>query len=278
MKTKNINYILTEEVLLLQKRAGIITESQYRSIIEEILSEEEAKDLIDDPKILALAAKIVKQPVEKVKDKVENALTGKEEQSKEEIKESLAITLTLALPMILEAGGSLADLLKRKYGLDKEKAIQYGNWKKLYKQSETRLKQFKQENNKEAIQKEKKQQEELIKTRDKEFGSEFGEKLKEAGHGLHKVYTAPIRALLWVISKFTPKNSDLRTKEIREKIANIIYAVGMISFAGYGVYHSLSHLAGVSEAATAILDGTKAGKSTSEIIKDIPVVSKAFTS
>ena len=114
--------------------------------------------------------------------------------------------------------------------------------------------------------------------RDKEFGSDFGKKLKDAGHGLHNIYTSPIRALLWIISKFTPKDSDLRKKEIREKIANIIYATGMIAFAGYGIYSSLSGLPGVAEAATAILDGAKGGKSTAEIIADVPLVAKAFAS
>jgi len=268
--------ILTEEILLLQKRAGIITESEHKEKLKEILLEGNAESLVKDPNILALAAKIVKQPVAKVEDKVEDALAGKEEKKKEEVNEALALTLALALPMILEAGGSLANLLKRKFGLDKEKAERYENWKKLYKQSEERLKAAEQEKNEAGVEKEKKQQEELKKMRDKEFGSDFGKKLKDAGHGLHNVYTSPIRALLWVISKFTPKDSDLRKKEIREKIANIIYATGMIAFAGYGIYSSLSGLPGVAEAATAILDGAKGGKSAAEIIADVPLVAKAF--
>ena len=268
--------ILTEEILLLQKRAGIITENEHKEKIKEILLEDNAEDLVDDPKILALAAKIVKQPVEKVEDKVEAALAGKEEESKEEVNESLGLTIALALPMILEAGGKLADLLKRKYGLDEEKTKLYLKWRKLYKQSEDRLKKFEQDKDEKAISKEKIQQTKLIQIRDEDFGSDFGKKLKEAGHGLHNLYTSPIRALLWVISKFTPKDNDLRVKEIREKIANIIYAAGMLGLVGVGLYSSLSNLAGVSEAATALLDGTKAGKSTSEIIADIPVVAKAF--
>lgn len=269
--------IITEEILLLQKRAGIITESEYNQKTQEIVSEDE-KNLVDDPKILALASKIVKQPVEKVEDKVEAALTGKEEESKEELNEALALTLALALPLLLEAGGSLANLLKRNFGLDKEKVERYSNWKKLYKQSQERLKVAKQEKNKTEIEKEEKQQENLIKIRDKEFGSDFGKTLKKAGHSLHNVYTSPIRALLWVISKFTSKTNDLRKKEIREKIANIIYASGMVIFAGYGIFESLQNLPGVAEAATAILDGVKGGKSVEEIVTNIPLVAKAFAS
>jgi hypothetical protein len=272
-----MKYILTEETLLLQKRANIITEGQYKTKLKEILLEDDTESLIKDPKILALAAKIVKQPVDKVEDKVEDALAGKEDE-KTEVNEALALTIALALPMILEAGGSLSNLLKRNYGLDKEKAERYGEWKKLYKQSEERLKNFKKEKNEEAATKEKKQQEELIKTRDKEFGTKFGENLKKAGHGLHELYTSPVRALLWVISKFTPKDSDLRDKKIREKIANIVYAAGMVVFAGFGIFESLQNLPGISEAATAILDGAKGGKSAAEIIADVPLVAKAFAS
>ena len=50
----------------------------------------------------------------------------------------------------------------------------------------------------------------------------------------------------------------------------------MIAFAGYGIYSSLSGLPGVAEAATAILDGAKGGKSAAEIIADVPLVAKAF--
>ena len=97
-----------------------------------------------------------------LKDKHREQAMNKEEK-KEEVNESLALTLALALPLILEAGGSLANLLKRKYGLDKEKSQRYENWKKLYKQSEERLKAAEQEKNEAGVEKEKKQQEEWEK-------------------------------------------------------------------------------------------------------------------
>ena len=269
--------ILTEEILLFQKRAGIITESEHKEKLKEILLEGNAESLVKDPNILALAAKIVKQPVAKIEDKVEDALAGKEEEKKEEVNETLALTLALALPLILEAGGSLANLLKRKFGLDKETAQRYENWKKLYKQSEERLEAAKQEKDEAGVEKEKKQQEELKKLRDKEFGSDFGKKMIDAGHGLHKLYTSPIRAILWVISKFTPKGSDLREKGFREKLANLMYAAGMLAFGITGAWNSISGLPGVAEYATALLDGAKAGKSAEEILTGIPLVVKALS-
>ena len=279
--------ILTEEILLLQKRAGIINETEYKQKLEELLLEGENLNLVKDPKILALAAKIVKEPINKIEDKVEKALTGNEEKSKEEVNEALALTLALALPMLLEAGGSLADLIKQKFGLTKEQALEYTKWKTRRKELKRTIDSYgdPEENVKLTDPKEKEKYDKMIKQLkamdeegDKQFGSEFGDKLTKAGHGLHKIYTSPIRALLWVISKFTPKDSDLRKEEIREKIANIIYATGMVVFAGVGIFDSLKGLAGVSQAATAILDGAKGGKSVSEIISDVPIVANALAS
>lgn len=277
--------ILTEEILLLQKRAGIITENERKEKIKEILLEGNAEDFVNDPKILALAAKIVKQPVEKVEDKVEAALAGKEEESKEKINEDLALTLALALPMILEAGGKLSDLIKQKYGLSSEEAQEFQKWETEYKKIKTIVDSYGDPDANLVLTDPKKREKydqlvtQLARMKEegnKQFSSDFGEKLREAGHGLHSLYTSPIRALLWVVSKFTSKDNDLRNKEIREKIANIIYATGMVAYGGYGAIDALKNLAGVSEASLAILDGTKAGKSTSEIIADIPVVAKAF--
>jgi len=216
-----------------------------------------------------------------VEDKVDAVLTGKEEKNKENVNESLAITLALALPMILEAGGSIAGWINKKYGLSKEELEEYKKWQAQYtslkktiesytdiKLTDPKVKRY-VENKKAELAK--------MKEEGKKFGGKIAKFLKEAGHSLHSLYTSPIRALLWTISLFTPKGSDLRDKKVREKLSNIIYAVGMISYAGVGMYQSLTHLYGVSEAATAIIDGTKTGKSVSEIIQDIPAVVKAFT-
>jgi hypothetical protein len=258
-----------------QKLAGIITENQ------EIILEGEDKNLVSDPRILALAAKILKQPVDKVEDKVDAVLTGKEEKNTENVNESLAITLTLALPMILEAGGSIAGWINKKFGLSKEELEEYKKWQAEYKGIEGNIKKFSEKaktdpKTKKYVDSKKAELAKMKEEGSKKFGGKIAKFLKEAGHSLHSLYTSPIRALLWTLSLFTPKGSDLRDAKIREKIANIIYAAGMIAFAGAGMYHSLTHLSGVSEAATAIIDGTKTGKSASEIIKDVPIVAKAF--
>lgn len=112
-----------------------------------------------------------------------------------------------------------------------------------------------------------KELEKYKKFRDKLFGSNFGNWLKEKGHALHHAYTAPIRGVLWTISLATKPGSKLRNEEVREKVANVIYCITMIGLAGYGIASSLSHLHGVSEVTGIILKGAEAGLNTSELRK-----------
>jgi len=107
----------------------------------------------------------------------------------------------------------------------------------------------------------------LKKFRDKIFGSNFGNWMKEKGHALHHAYTAPIRAVLWTISKATKSSSKLRDEKFREKAANVIYAITMVGLAGYGIWATLGHMAGVGEVAQIVLKGLESGVNTKELIK-----------
>jgi hypothetical protein len=277
---KEMKYI--NEAKRLQQLAGIITEEEYRNKLEEIILEGEDKNLVTDPRILALAAKVVKQPVDKIEDKVDAVLAGNEEENKEEVNESLTITLVAALPMMLEAGGSIAGWVNKKYGLSKEELAEYKKWQVKYNQlkktidsytdlklTDPKIKRY-VENKKEELAKMKEEE-------SKKFEGKIANFLKNAGHGLHSLYTSPIRALLWTLSLFTPKGSFLRNAKNREKIANIMYACLMLGFAGVGIFDSIKNLAGVAEAATALIDGAKGGKSVEEILKGIPFIVKAFS-
>jgi hypothetical protein len=113
----------------------------------------------------------------------------------------------------------------------------------------------------------KKEISKLKKFRDKIFGSNFGNWMKEKGHSLHHAYTSPIRAVLWTISKATKQSSKLRDEQFREKVANVIYAVTMVGLAGYGIMSTLGHMAGVGEVAQIVLKGVEGGLNTKEIIK-----------
>lgn len=107
----------------------------------------------------------------------------------------------------------------------------------------------------------------LKKFRDKIFGSNFGNWMKEKGHALHHAYTAPIRAVLWTISKATKSSSKLRDEKFREKAANVIYAITMVGLAGYGIWATLGHMAGVGEVTQIVLKGVESGVNVKELIK-----------
>ena len=107
----------------------------------------------------------------------------------------------------------------------------------------------------------------LKKFRDKMFGSNFGNWMKEKGHKLHHVYTSPIRAVLWTISKATKKTSKLRDEKFREKVANVIYAIAMVGLAGWGIWSTLGHMAGVGEVSQIVLKGVEGGLNSNEIRK-----------
>lgn len=105
------------------------------------------------------------------------------------------------------------------------------------------------------------------KFRDKSFGSSFGNWMKEKGHALHHAYTAPIRGILFGISKVSKPTSKLRDEKVREKVANVLYSIAMIGLAGYGIVSTLGHLAGVSEVTQILLKGTEAGLNLGEVRK-----------
>ena len=243
---------------------------------EAPMTDAEIQKLAKDPKILALASKIMKKNVDEIKKKIESPDSLTEE---ENLNESIGITLALALPMLLEAGGSLLDLIKRKFGLNEEQLKEYKKWSSEYNKTKEELKLHKKSPGGTSSPQGKQKQEELVqklekmkKERDEKFGTQVGEKLTEAGHKLHKIYTSPIRALLWTISRFLPSTSELRKKQIREKVSNIIYAILLIGYAGHGILHSLSHLSGVSEVASGIIEGSETGKNISTIASEIPLL------
>ena len=72
--------------------------------------------------------------------------------------------------------------------------------------------------------------------------------MEKAGHKLHKWYVAPFKGLLWILG-YTGLWPQMRNKKLREKAANIFYALAMISFAGYGIVSHLGHLNGIKAAA-----------------------------
>jgi hypothetical protein len=88
-----MNYILTEETLLLQKRAGIITESQYREKLAEFEEEGSADEKAFDAELMAAATGIA--------GALEKELKAKSQDGKE-LNEEI-ITATIAAVMTANA-------------------------------------------------------------------------------------------------------------------------------------------------------------------------------
>ena len=256
---------------------------------------------------------------------------GEGEKTNEEAGILLAITIASLIPAAMEAVGSLANLFKRKFGINLDEK-QMENLKKLnegitalnsikagkegkFMSKSYNMETFKEISNilakelatpelefgkgyeddhghsdkKEESKPEGEQVKEAQKDddlalnkvdaeldkelakykkfRDKLFGSNFGNWLKEKGHDLHHAYTAPIRGVLWTISLATKKDSKLRDEKIREKVANVLYAIAMISLAGYGIMSSLGSLSGVGEISQVLLKGVEGGVNLGELRK-----------
>lgn len=95
--------------------------------------------------------------------------------------------------------------------------------------------------------------------------SAIGEKLKKAGHQLHKAYTYPIERMLAGVAYFQKKGSKLKDPKFRQKVANILYAATMLSVAGAGIAEHIKHLDGVGPVVKTMADGVKAGLSVAQI-------------
>ncbi len=83
----------------------------------------------------------------------------------------------------------------------------------------------------------------------------------EKGHQLHALYVKPIIGLLKMLAylPFGYGWKAMRDPVKREKAANIIYGMIMVSIAGYGVWSHLGHAHGLmaySEIATEVADGS----------------------
>jgi hypothetical protein len=108
--------ILTEETLLLQKRAGIITESQYNEKMAE-MEEENLNEADADEAEMLSALKSVAGTIEKANDNV------KPSPKDEEVNEGLLTlgAIVTGAPGLISTLGKGADLIGKAFGKDKTK-------------------------------------------------------------------------------------------------------------------------------------------------------------
>lgn len=255
---------MNKEFLRMQQLAGLITENQYKTNIIFEGEEAETADKIPD-NILAIVSKATKQPAEKIKQIVKQKETSTEDQVDEAIL--TAITIAGLIPLAMEAIGGVANWVSRNTGKNPAQIAQLKKFNEKIKQKEDLIKSLDKKDSKREM-KERKLLAQLKLQRDEIWGSDFGQWMKEKAHSLHHLYTWPIRTLLRTIGIVTG-NKNLKNKEFREKLANILYAITMTGIAGFGILSHLGHLTGVAPVAITIADGVKGGKSVSEIISAI---------
>jgi hypothetical protein len=256
---------MNKEFLRMQQLAGLINENQYKNNVIFEGEEAETADKIPD-NILAIVAKATKQPAEKVKQIVKQ----KESSTEDQVDESLTLTsITIAglIPLAMESIGGLANWISRNTGKNPSQIAQLKKFNEKIEEKEKLIKSLDKKDAKSEMR-ERELLANLKKQRDDIWGSDFGQWMKEKAHKLHHIYTWPIRTLLKTIGFFTG-SKNLKNKEFREKLANILYAITMTGVAGAGILTHLGHLAGVGPVALTIADGVKGGKSVSEIISSI---------
>lgn len=273
---------MDKELLRMQMLAGVITESQYKQELNELplYENDEAESPNEVPSnIIQTLAKVTKASTEDVKDSFDEKDDSK--QPTNEIAGSTLVLIASLLPVVLDGIGIGANWIARNTGkspkeikaLDKINAM-IEKKKKLVNKFDKEKKKLKGEEKEQAIKNEEQQRRivaQLIHDRDQRFGSDFGQWSKKQAHKLHHAYTWPIRTFLkgWAFFK---KDSKLKDKKYRERVANIIYAISMAIYAGVGILSHLGHLHGVAPVSTAIAEGVKEGKSLVDIFKGIALL------
>jgi hypothetical protein len=232
-----------------------------------LLNESLIFEAISDDEIEKAAAAALNVSVDDIPD---HEPTEEEKAKVDESALTLAITIAGLIPPALNLVGGIANKAKEMFGLSDEEKIELEKLIKLIKGKEKYIEDLDVKDSPEE-EEEIKKLEALKKQRDEKFGTKIGNMAKHAGHGLHEFYTSPIRKMLqfvaWTAEMFG-KKTKLQDEKYREKLANIIYAVTMLSVAGFGVASHIRHLVGVGPILTTAAEGIKAGKSVVDIIKD----------
>jgi len=138
----------------------------------------------------------------KVVDMEPKDVVAKIKADKEEVNEiaiTTAITIAGLLPAVMELVGGAFNKAKNSFKLNEKEKTEYLALQQFYKEAKD------------------KDEKKRLKKEMEPYESKIGNWFKDAGHSLHKAYTAPIRGLLWMASKLAPKDSSLKDKEKREK-------------------------------------------------------------
>jgi hypothetical protein len=117
-----MNYIITEEILLLQKRAGIITESQYKEKLAEVDIDLDDKEqsVVDDVKDeMSTILKSMETELEKAAQSTNEGLLT---------VASIAIALPAIMGLVAKFGKAAGDMVNKMLGKKPTDEDAYNQW------------------------------------------------------------------------------------------------------------------------------------------------------
>jgi len=194
-----------------------------------------------------------------------------------EIAIATAFTIMGLIPIIMNGLGWVLDGINQKFLLSDSEKIELEGLEIAIAIAKDRKKRINKQDS--TYSDDEKKLEKIIKELEEEkeekFGSKLGSLFKEGAHAVHEIYLGPIKLLLstiaWTAGKFG-KKIKIQDEAYRDKVAEIIYAVVMISAAGAGVVSHLSHLTSIQPILTTIVELAKGGKSIGDILKAVITV------
>lgn len=247
-------FVLVKESLSKQDRAilaeaGIASDADLERLLKGIAKDLEAKKLS------------TKGPEDVDLDAIESDTSIKEDV----LEESLTVTLILASPTLLKLLGKLIDWVYAKVALSSEQKKELADYKAQYKEAE-------KSGDKKAMH----------DLHDKVHASKLGKLLAKTSHAAHAVLVSPIAILLKGIAFM---NGNKWLKANYKEAANLIFAIIMIGYAGYGIWHSLEGITSVKSAVAHLgtnmeklthltVDATKGTDMTVDVLK--VVIGKIF--
>jgi hypothetical protein len=242
-------FVLVKESLTKQDRfmlaeAGIASDADLEKLLKGI-----AKDL-ENKKLSS------KGPEDVSLDAIESDDTIKEDV----LNEGLFLSLVLASPTLLKLLGKLIDWAYSKLALTSEERKELESYKKQYEEAE------------------KAGDEKVMHNlHDKIYASKVGKALGKFAHMAHAAFVYPIKKILQGVAFM---NGNKWLKQNAGPAAELIYACIMIGVAGFGIYHALEGVSGVSSALShlgtnsealthLVVDTLKGSDMTMEVLKTV---------
>jgi hypothetical protein len=157
-----------------------------------LLNEDLIFEAVSDDEIEKAAAAALNVSVDDVPDQEPT------EEEKAKVDESAiltAITIAGLIPPALNLVGSIANKAKQMFGLSDEEQAELAKLNKHIEDMEKYIENLDKKNSPKE-EEERSRLEQAKKQRDEKFGTKIGNMAKHAGHGLHELYTRPIRKML----------------------------------------------------------------------------------